>query len=287
MGLYGDTISAFGDWNAGRQQKKYGKGQLGQSFAKRIQNIQNLQDSFARQEAADQNLADLERTSQNVLSGYRDLANEGLPEESYLAQQEAINSGATQGIQYLQGSRAGIRGIGALNRSTTDAYRELNAMDAQARLANRQNYLGQQIGIQQQLNQQRDFTQGLRTQRYDQNVDYQRQLEFDGMQNKIQGGQRQTEGVANAVGAYEQSMQDAAKLAMQIAMPGSGLGMPTGGSGVPQGGSIGTGAYGGNTFGQAIGGRVPPNGGIGTGSYGGQTFGQSIAGSNKSGYSLR
>ena len=232
MGVFSAGISGIGDTVTGFKQKRYGKSQSSQAFNKRIDNIKNLQDSFARIQAADQNLADLEQTSQKVLSGYETMSREGLPEESYLAQQEAINAGATQGVQYLQGSRAGIRGIGALNRSTTDAYRQLNAMDAQARLANRQNYLGQQMGIQGMVNQQRDFTAGLRTDRYNQNVDYQRQLEFDGLQNQLLGTSRQFEAGANVVGEYEQGLEDAAKMAMSM---GTGGMIPMGG-GSPQGG---------------------------------------------------
>ena len=159
--LLGGSISSI---SAGSKQRKEGKRQRSSAFNMQVENA--LNEARAAQgmatpttmgliSASSQNLEELQKTGSRVLSEYEEMAREGLPEEAYIAQQEAIDRSTSAGLQYMQGSRAGLRGLGALTQSTTDAYRQLNAMDAQARLQNRQAYLGAQARQQQLENQAR------------------------------------------------------------------------------------------------------------------------------------
>jgi len=192
----------------GVKQSKEGKRQRRQAFNLKVQNAINEAEAALGKAtpttmgaiaASSQNLEELQKTGSRVLSGYEEMAREGLPEEAYLAQQEAIDRSASMGVQYLQGSRAGIRGIGSLAQGTIDAYRQLNAMDAQARLQNRQDYLSAQVEQQKLENLAR--TKFGRAQEKEalrrEGIMY--NLYGAGMQNIISGIENQGEGAAQAL----------------------------------------------------------------------------------------
>jgi hypothetical protein len=197
----GDQVNAGFDILGGIQQYNYGRSQSRQAKKTQVDNMKNIREAFAQIEAAEQNLSDLERVSSEVVGGYKSLANQGIAEESYLNQEEQIARSAAAGVQYLQGSRAGIRGIGNLARGTTDAYRELNAIDAQARLDNQRAYLDKKLQTQGLISQARDYASALRTGRQAEQVAYQQGLEFAGQQNKIGGIAKAGEGFAQIAGA--------------------------------------------------------------------------------------
>ncbi len=192
----------------GVKQSKEGKRQRSQAFNLQVDAMKNeamASQGFAAPttmgllRASSENLEGVQSTGSRVLSGYRQMAREGLPEESYLAQQEAIDRSASAGLQYLQGTRAGIRGIGGLARGTTDAYRQLNAMDANQRLQNQRNYL--QAQTNQQLLENQARTQFGRSQYQEalrkEGLMY--QLYGTGMQNVVSGMENQGEGAAQAL----------------------------------------------------------------------------------------
>ena len=192
----------------GIKQSKEGKRQRKLAFDLQVENAIN-EAKAARGEAtpttmglisaSSQNLEELQKTGSRVLSGYEEMAKEGLPEEAYIAQQEAIDRSTSAGLQYMQGSRAGLRGLGGLTQSTLDAYRQLNAMDAQARLQNRQAYLSAQS--EQQLLENQARTQFGTAQQQEallrEGLMY--NLYGIGMQNIISGMENQGEGAAQAL----------------------------------------------------------------------------------------
>ena len=235
----------------GSKQKKEGKRQRAQAFNLQIDQMKNeaiaaegglAPTTLGMINATDQNLQDIQNTGANVLSGYKQMAQEGLPEEAYLAQQEAIDRGASMGVQYLQGSRAGIRGIGNLAQSTTDAYRQLNAMDAQARLQNRQNYLAQQMNVQNQINQSRGQF-GLAQQ--------QEALRQQGLMYNLYGA-----GIQNIVGGIESQGQGAAQIGMGV---GYGINAANNAGAFGGGGGSAGGSGGGAGGAAGGGGNFPPN----------------------------
>ncbi len=276
----GDQVNAGFDILAGIQQYKYGRGQARQAKNTQVDNMKNIREAFAQIEAAEQNLSDLERVSSEVVGGYKSLADQGIAEESYLNQEEQIARSAAAGVQYLQGSRAGIRGIGNLARGTTDAYRELNAIDAQARLDNQRAYLDKKLQTQGLISQARDYASALRTGRQAEQVAYQQGLEFAGQQNKIGGitkigeGASQLAGSSGGMGGTASDMMGGKKSDPYVNpdfnpnwQPPTGIGYEFGQNQTPIG-------------------STPQMQGIGGGNYGNSTFGQSLGGFNRSGYSL-
>jgi len=192
----------------GVKQSKEGKRQRKQAFDLQVENAINEAEAALGKatpttmgliSASSQNLEELQKTGSRVLSGYEEMAREGLPEEAYIAQQEAIDRSTSAGLQYMQGSRAGLRGLGTLTQSTTDAYRQLNAMDAQARLQNRQAYLSAQS--EQQLLENLARTKFGRAQEKEalrrEGIMY--DLYGAGIQNIISGMENQGEGAAQAL----------------------------------------------------------------------------------------
>lgn len=193
---------------AGSKQRKEGKRQRREAMDLQVANAINEAEAAQGKaapttmgliSASSQNLEELQKTGSRVLSGYEEMAREGLPEEAYLAQQEAIDRSASMGVQYLQGSRAGIRGIGSLAQGTIDAYRQLNAMDAQARLQNRQTYLSAQAQQQQLENQARTQFGTAQQQEALRRQGLMYNLYGIGMQNIISGIENQGEGAAQAL----------------------------------------------------------------------------------------
>ena len=209
----------------GQKQKKEGQAQRREAMNLQVANAINEAEAAQGKaapttmgliSASSQNLEELQKTGSRVLSGYEEMAREGLPEEAYLAQQEAIDRSASMGVQYLQGSRAGIRGIGSLAQGTIDAYRQLNAMDAQARLQNRQAYLSAQAQQQQLENQAR--TQFGTAQQ-------QEALRRQGLMYDLYGI-----GMQNIVGGIESQGQGASQIAMGVGYGvNAAQGMQTGG----------------------------------------------------------
>ena len=192
----------------GAKQSKEGKAQRREAFNLKTNAMRNeamASQGFAAPTtmgligASSENLEELQNTGSRVISGYKEMAQEGLPEEAYIAQQEAIDRGASMGVQYLQGSRAGIRGIGSLAQGTTDAYRQLNAMDAQARLQNRQAYLGAQSRQQQLENQARTQFGTAQQQEALRRQGLMYDLYGIGMQNVVSGMENQGQGVAQGL----------------------------------------------------------------------------------------
>ena len=199
--LLGGSISSI---SAGNKQRKEGKRQRASAFNMQVDAMKNeamASQGFAAPttmgliRASSENLEGLQDTGSRVLSGYKEMAQEGLPEESYLAQQEAIDRNASAGVQYLQGSRAGIRGIGSLAQGTTDAYRQLNAMDAQARLQNRQAYLNAQARQQQLENQARTQLGTAQQQEALRGQGLMYQLYGSGIQNIVSGVETMGQGI--------------------------------------------------------------------------------------------
>lgn len=201
----------------GQKQKEEGKAQKAEAFSRRVTQMQNEAlaargENVANREglmrSLGENLEETQQTGQSVLAQQRQMAQEGMPEEAYLAQQEAIDRQASAGVQYLQGSRAGIRGIGALNRSTLDSYRQLNAMDAQQRLMNKQNYIQAQTQ-QQQLENQARYQLGAAQQ--------QEFIRRQGLMYELAGL-----GTQNIVGGLESQGQGAGQIAMGLGYATSG-----------------------------------------------------------------
>lgn len=112
---------------------------------------------------------------QNLAQAKR-MANEGLPEQAYRAQQDAINRNMAFGSRQLQTSRGQAGNIANLAANTNRATQNLNAMDASARQANQRGVMSA-----------RDIIARAKQRSYEQNAQAIAALRGAGMQNMIGG----------------------------------------------------------------------------------------------------
>ena len=80
----------------------------------------------------------------------QNLAQEGTPQASINMQRQLLERQQATALQNTESRRGGLIGVGATNQSLADAYTGMAVADAQARIANQQNY-------QQQLNLQGQY----------------------------------------------------------------------------------------------------------------------------------
>jgi hypothetical protein len=108
---------------------------------------------------------------QNLEQAQR-MAREGLPEESYRAQQAAIDRNAAFGTRQLQTGRGQMGNVANLVANTNRATQNLNAMDASARQAN-----------QSRVMSARDIIARAKQRSYEQNAQAIAALKGAGIQN--------------------------------------------------------------------------------------------------------
>lgn len=118
----------------------------------------------------------INREFEQNLEQAKRMANEGLPEASYRAQQDAINRNMAFGARALQANRGQAGNIANLAANTNRATQNLNAMDASARQAN-----------QAKVMSARDIIARAKQRSYEQNAQAIAALRGAGMQNMMGG----------------------------------------------------------------------------------------------------
>lgn len=143
MGAIGAGQAIFGTRQANRAQDRFENAQA-----------PSLLDSRAYQTA---------QTTQNLTGRW---AQTGLPEQSLRLQQDMIGRSGAASLASAGSLRQGVAGLGATAQSLGDQYRNLASMDANQRIANRQQYLGARQNVQNiEMEQgQRDYGQFLNQQ---------------------------------------------------------------------------------------------------------------------------
>ena len=135
---------------------------------------QKRADRLARQNNI--NNQPINREFEQNLEQAKRMANEGLPEASYRAQQDAINRNMAFGARALQANRGQAGNIANLAANTNRAMQNLNAMDASARQAN-----------QAKVMSARDIIARAKQRSYEQNAQAIAALRGAGIQNMMGG----------------------------------------------------------------------------------------------------
>ena len=122
-------------------------------FEKQNENMPSLFDSRAYQTA---------KTSENMATRF---AQEGLPEETMRFQEDMIGRSGAAALSSVSGLR-GLQSVGGIATSLADQYRSLASMDANQRIANRDQMFAQRENVQGiEMNQAgREYGQALNMQ---------------------------------------------------------------------------------------------------------------------------